>query len=64
MRVGGEFKIPDAQKLDSISEDDHEAREELRKFFSKKFENEHKSSAAASYNATFERVNGLMSCAH
>ena len=64
VRVGGEFKIPDAQRLDSITEGDHEAREALRKFFSKKFENEQQSAAAGAYNATFERVKGLMSCAH
>ena len=63
VRVGGEFKIPDTDKLDSITDGDHEARAELRKFYSKKFENETKSSAASSYNATFERVRGLMSCA-
>ena len=61
MRVGGEFKIPDTDKIDSITDDDHEARAELQKFYSKKFENETKSSAVASYNATFERVRGLMS---
>ena len=64
VRVGGEYKIPNANRLDSITEDDHEAREALRKFFSKKYENDRKSSAAGSWNATFERVNGLMSCAH
>ena len=63
VRVGGEFKIPDTDKLDSITDNDHEARAELQKFYSKKFENETKSSAVASYNATFERVRGLMSCA-
>ena len=64
VRVGGEFKIPDARRLDSITDDDHEAREELRRFFSRKFENERKSAAASSLNATFERVRGLMSCSH
>ena len=39
VRVGGEFKIPDTDKLDSITDDDHEARAELQKFYSKKFEN-------------------------
>ncbi|MEM7010460.1 MAG: DUF1501 domain-containing protein [Verrucomicrobiota bacterium] len=64
VRVGGEFQIPHVDRIDSITEDDHEAREELRKFFSKKFENDTKSEAAASHNAVFERVKGLMSCAH
>ena len=63
VRVGGEFKIPDTDMLDSITDGDHEARAELQKFYSKKFENETKSSAVSSYNATFERVRGLMSCA-
>jgi hypothetical protein len=62
VRVGGEYKIPDTEKLDSISDGDHEARAELRRFFSKKFENEIKSPAVESYNATFDRVRGLMSC--
>lgn len=64
VRTGGEFRIPHVNQLDSITEDDHEAREELRKFFSRKFENETRSAAAASHNAVFERVKGLMSCAH
>lgn len=64
VRTGGQFAIPHVSKLDSISESDHEAREELRKFFSKKFENESGSKAASSHNAVYERVKGLMSCAH
>ena len=64
VRVGGEFKIPDVEKLASISDTDHEEREALRSFFSKKFANETKSEAAASYNAVYNRVKGLMSCAH
>jgi hypothetical protein len=64
VRVGGEFKLPDVSKLADISTEDHEARNELRRFFSKKFENDRKSAAAASQNAVFERVKGLMSCAH
>jgi hypothetical protein len=64
VRTGGEFAIPHVKQLDSISEDDHEAREDLRKFFSRKFENETRSAAASSHNAVFERVKGLMRCAH
>ena len=64
VRTGGQFRIPHVAKLDSITEDDHEAREELRRFFSRKFENETRSAAASSHNAVFERVKGLMSCAH
>ena len=64
VRAGGEFAIPFAEKLDAITDGDHEAREELRRFFSRKFENETKSSAASSHNAVYDRVKGLMSCAH
>ena len=63
-RFGGEFRPPDIDRVEGLSESDHEAREELRKFFSRKFENERQSAAAASHNAVFERVKGLMSCAH
>ena len=64
VRTGGEFGIPHVNKLDSITTGDHEAREELRSFFSKKFENDTRSEAASSHNAVYERVKGLMSCAH
>ncbi len=64
VRVGGEFKIQDAERFPGFSEVDLEEREALRRFFSKKFENERQSAAAASHNAVFERVKGLMSCAH
>ena len=64
VRVGGEFKIPDVDRLASISDADHEEREALRSFYSRKFANETKSEAAAAYNAVYNRVRGLMSCAH
>lgn len=64
VRVGGDYKLQDVERLPGFSEADQEEREALRKFFSKKFENERKSAAASSYNAVFERVKGLMSCAH
>ncbi len=64
VRTGGEFGIPHVNKLDSITTGDHEAREELRSFFSRKFENDTRSEAASSHNAVYERVKGLMSCAH
>lgn len=63
VRVGGQYQLKDVVKPDTISELDHEERETLRRFLSKKFENETKSAAAKSHNAVFERVKGLMSCA-
>ena len=63
VRVGGEYKIADVLRPENLSQADHEDREALRKFFSRKYENERKSAAANSFNAVFERVKGLMSCA-
>jgi hypothetical protein len=63
VRVGGEYKIADVLRPENLSQADHEDREALRRFFSKKYENERKSAAANSFNAVFERVKGLMSCA-
>lgn len=63
VRAGGKFKIPNIERLAEVSDADHSDREALRSFFSKKFENDHKSEAANSMNAAFERVKGLMSCA-
>jgi hypothetical protein len=64
VRVGGEYRIENVNRLADLSTDDEEARNALRKFFTKKFENERRSAAAASQNAVFDRVKGLMSCAH
>jgi hypothetical protein len=64
VRVGGDYQIENVLRQADLSAEDHEARNELRRFFTKKFENERKSAAAASQNAVFERVKGLMSCAH
>ena len=63
VRAGGEYSIPDILKPESLTETDASDREALRKFLSRKYENDHRSAAAASYNAAFERVKGLMSCA-
>ena len=63
VRAGGKYKLPNAELAEGLSQSDHEDREALRRFFSKKFENEQKSEAAATYNAAFNRVKGLMSCA-
>lgn len=63
VRAGGKYKIPNIDRLAELTEADHSDREALRKFFSRKFENDHKSASANSMNAAFERVKGLMSCA-
>ncbi len=63
VRVGGEYKVENVHRLADLTTDDAEARNALRKFFTRKFENERKSAAAASQNAVFDRVKGLMSCA-
>ena len=63
VRVGGDYKIQDVARVPGMSEADHEEREALRKFFTRKFENERRSEAASSQNAVFARVKGLMSCA-
>ncbi len=63
IRAGGDYSIPNLDKLETISDLDHEDRETLRQFLSRKYENDRRSEAAASYNAAFNRVRGLMSCA-
>jgi len=63
VRAGGDFGIDNITLPEEMSDADHEERETLRRFMSRKFENELKSEAAASYNAAFARVKGLMSCA-
>lgn len=63
VRAGGKYSIPNLGRLDSISELDHQDRESLRAFLSRKYENDRRSEAASSHNAAFQRVAGLMSCA-
>jgi len=63
VRAGGTYGIPDINRLADTTASDQEDRESLRKFLVKKYENDHKSAAAGSQNAVFERVKGLMSCA-
>lgn len=63
VRAGGDYSIPNLDRLDSISDLDHEDRETLRQFLSRKFENDQRSDAAGALNASFQRVRGLMSCA-
>ena len=63
VRLGGPYKVPDIDRLADVTEADLETRRTLRKFLARKYQNERKSAAAASQNAIFERVKGLMSAA-
>jgi hypothetical protein len=63
VRAGGDLKIPDVARIADVTTQDFEEREALRKFLTKKYENERSSAAASSQNAIFSRVKGLMSCA-
>lgn len=63
VRAGGDYGIANIAMPEGLAETDHEDRETLRKFMSRKFENDTGSEAASSYNAAFARVKGLMSCA-
>jgi hypothetical protein len=63
VRVGGEYKIENLELPEHLSDADHSDREALRQFLSKKYENDRRSAAAQSYNAAFQRVRGMMSCA-
>ncbi len=63
VRAGGDYSIPNIEQPDAISKLDHQDREALRSFLSRKYENDRRSEAAAKHNAAFNRVKGLMSCA-
>jgi len=63
VRAGGEYKLENVQRLADTTTTDAEQRESLRKFLTRKFQNDRSSAAAASQNAAFDRVKGLMSCA-
>lgn len=63
VRLGGEYKVENLTLPPDVDELDHADREALRRFYSTKFENDRRSEAAGSYNAAFQRVKGLMSCA-
>jgi hypothetical protein len=63
VRAGGSYALPDVKRLADLSEADQSDREALRRFFTKKYENERASAAAGSQNAAFDRVKGLMSSA-
>jgi hypothetical protein len=61
VRLGGSYTQL-GRAADALS-DDHEARNALRRFFARKYENERHSPMAAAQNAAFEKVRGLMASA-
>ncbi len=63
VRYGGQYKIENAQLPPGLSDIDHADREALRQFLSRKYSNDRQEAAVHSYNAVFERVNGLMKAA-
>ncbi len=63
VRVGGEYRIENLGLPEQLSDSDHSDRDALRQFLSKKYANDRRSAAAQSYNAAFQRVRGMMSCA-
>ena len=63
VRAGGEFKPQYVDRFVDTTTQDAEQREALRKFLTRKYQNERASAAASSENAVFDRVKGLMSCA-
>jgi len=64
VRVGGEYRLANVDRLADLTAEDHQDREALRRFLTSRFEKERQSGAAASQNGVFDRVKGLMSCAH
>ncbi len=64
VRAGGEYKLANVDRLADTTALDFEQREALRRFLTRKYENDHSSAAAASDNAIFARVKGLMSCSN
>lgn len=63
VRAGGEYKLANVNRTADVTTQDFEQRESLRRFLTRKYENDHASTAASSENAVFARVKGLMSCA-
>ena len=64
IRAGGQYKIANIERHESLDEVDHADREALRQFLSRNYERKRQSRVAASYNSVFQRVQGMMSCAH
>ncbi|HYE31797.1 MAG TPA: DUF1501 domain-containing protein [Methylomirabilota bacterium] len=64
VRLGGEYTqfINDAEE--SLPTHDKESRETLRRFLTRKFERDRRSTIARSQNAAFERLKGMSASAH
>lgn len=60
--ITGGKRPENLDRLAEISSLDHSDRETLRNLVSRRFERERRVSSARSYNQTFERLRGLMSC--
>ncbi len=61
MRLEESMKPPNLEKLDKISQGDHERRSQLQSLLNQRFLSSRKTSVAESHAAAFARVNGLMS---
>ena len=59
---GEKLTLPNIEKLDSITQGDHEARAGLRDLLSRQFEQGRETGAVRSHAAAYARVHGLMSC--
>jgi len=58
---GEKLTLPNIKKLDSITQGDHEARAQLRRFLSDRFEQGRELPVVKSHAAAYARVHGLMS---
>ncbi|KAB2667870.1 MAG: DUF1501 domain-containing protein [Verrucomicrobia bacterium] len=63
VRIGGDYTQLLADASESISRDDRESRETLRKFLTAKYERDRGSVVARSQNAAFERMKGMAASA-
>ncbi len=63
VRIGGDYTQLLADASESISRDDRESRETLRKFLTAKYERDRGSGVARSQNAAFERMKGMAASA-
>ena len=63
VRLGGDYTQLLSAASETISKDDKESRETLRKFLTSKFERDRNSAVARSQNAAFERMKGMAASA-